>query len=201
MFDSTIEKRKVVVCIVDHDKLAPMDKASATANKVKKIYTDRNINNHNQCFIGLGILTVGRELENYIPYDLFSTIYSSYQHFDKLDELFLQVGCTKSENCFWQYFDIKKGIDGSELKTKLENGNISVDVLNWICEKVGCEHETIQRINIPGFKDGVVDDFLTNGEALGDFHKFVRSDCWQSMFGAYFERLLWYFAAPTRIRT
>ena len=197
-FKSRIAEQKIVVCIVDHDKLAPMDKTSDTAKKVEKIYKERNLNNRNQCFIGLGILTIGRELENYIPYHLFKKIYSSYEHFDKLDKLFSQIKCTTPEDCFWLYFDIKKGIKGLELK---DNENISVNVRNWICDRVECNYDAIDQICIPGFGGRTVNVLLANKEALGDFHKFVRSDYWQSMFGSYFERLLWYFAAPTRVRT
>ncbi len=200
VFKSKIEEPRIAVCIVDHDKLAPMDKVSKTAKEVDKIYTNRNINinTDNQRFIGLGISTIGRELENHIPYHILKKTNTSYPDFDKLDELVSQVGCVSPENCFWQYFDIKNGFNGSKLKTKLKN---SVDVRNWICEKVGCEYETIERIHISGFGDRVVKTFLENPEALGDFHKFVRSHYWQSMFGAYFEELLWYFAAPEYARS
>ena len=204
-FSRAIDQRKVVVCIADHDGLAPMDKKSATAKKVEGIYRARNIDSDSldPSFIGLGVVTIGRELENHIPYVLLKVMgdYGSYSNFDKLDAMIDQDGCVASDSCFWQYFDIKHGVRGSVLAEKRAKGDISIDVLDWICEKIGVQPEDVEGCCISGFGMNVVDNFLSNREALKGFHKFVRSDYWRFMFGAYFERLLWYFAAPTGSRT
>ena len=197
IFFSNIEEGKIVVCIVDHDRRAPMDKMSVTAKNVIQIYEKKNeqSNNDDKCFIGLAIETVGRELENYIPYNLFKIMYNdSYQYFEELDRLFSQVESTTSEIYFWLYFDVKNGFKGSKFNT-------SVCLRDWISCKLECEYKEIESIDIPGFGNSVVDVFFKNPEALGEFHKIIRSNCWKSTFGAHFERLIWYFAAPIGVRT
>ena len=205
VFDKEISKRRVVVCIVDQDKLAPIDKKSPTVKKIERIYRRRNLDKtcNDECFIGLGVATVGRELENYIPYHLLKVMeeYSNYPHFDKLDQSVSQVGSVLADTCLWQYFDVKEGIHGVSLKSKMNSGDISYNVLAWICEKIGREPENIENYSVKGFGDGVVKAFLSCPEALSGFHKFVRSDYWQFAFGNYFERLLWFFAAPNANRT
>ena len=205
VFDQTINEHKVVVCIVDRDSSAPMDRISPTARKVERIYQEKNLdcNNPEQRFIGLGVLTIGRELENYIPYHLFKVMgnFGSYGCFRELDQLVSEAECVEPNSCFWQYFDIKKGISGEKIARKKANGEISADVLHWICETVGLEPETVDECRIAGFGSDVVGAFFASHEALSGFHRFVRSEYWRCTFGAYFERLLWYFAAPTQIRT
>ena len=205
ILEKLIKERKVVVCISDHDRLAPMGRKSATAIKVERIYRARNIDSDNSdcSFLGLGILTIGRELENHIPYHLFKVMerYRTHVDFDKLDELVSQVECVMAEDCFWQYFDIKKGVNGSVLTSMVNSGEISTSAFNWICAKVRMDSETIEEFCIAGFGEDVVDAFFASHEALVGFHRFVRSDYWRFMFGSYFETLLWYFAAPNRIRT
>ena len=205
VFDHEIQRRRVVVCVVDHDKLAPGDARSSAANRVELNYVRRNCDETrgDQCFIGLGILTIGRELENYIPYHLFKEMenYRNYAHFNKLDEIVCQHGCISPDNCFWKYFDIKEGINGEGLKEKLNKGKISDEVFNWICGKIGCEPEEIERNSIDGFGNGVINAFFSSPQALCGFHKFVRSEFWRGAFGDYFEKLLWFFAAPKCVRT
>ena len=205
VFNNEICKRRVVVCIVDHDKLAPADKKSPTARKVERIHTRRNLDRtcSDECFIGLGIVTIGRELENYIPYHLLKVIdeYRDYPDYGTLDEIVHQIGKISTETCYWQYFDIKDGINGEKLRLKKNNGDISYNVFDWICGRIGCEPQNIEEYSVKGFGDGVVNAFLSCPQARSGFHKFVRSDYWQFAFGNYFERLLWFFVAPNARRT
>ena len=203
-FKREIEKQRVVVCVVDHDSLAPNGKKSGTANHVISLYRKRNCENISgqSCFIGIGTTTVGRELENYIPYHLFKEMeaYQGYQHFELLDGLISQKGHVPPEECFWQYFDIKKGVCGRKLKKMFDNGEISPESISWICNKIGCKLQEIDQFNVDGFGEGVIKSFFASVSTLTGFHSFVRSKYWSFAFRDYFDRIIWFFAAPTRDR-
>lgn len=200
IFEQEIDKQRVVVCVVDHDSLAPNGKKSATANKVISIYRKRNCGNISgqSCFIGIGITTVGRELENYIPYHLFKEMaaYHGYRHFDRLDGLISQNEQIPPEECLWLYFDIKEGICGRKLKELSDKNKISDESISWICKKIGCELQEIEQIKVDGFGKGVITSFFDSHEALSRFHHFVRSEYWLFAFHDYFDKILWFFAAP-----
>ncbi len=204
IFEAEIGKGRVVVCVVDHDRLAPMDSKSAGARQILLIQTQRNESpgGGRGSFIGLGTTTVGREVENHIPYHLIKGMWDmNYRHFAELDRIVAQVGCVRKEDCFWQYFDIKEGLCGEELMKLLGGEKISQDVIEWICGRVGCDIEELASVQIDGFGDRVVKLFLGSPQALAGFHEFVRSEYWQSMYAGFYERLLWFCAAPRAVRT
>lgn len=203
VFESEIEKNRIVVCIVDHDRLAPMDKASSTARKVLRAHRRRNTGS--DCakrYIGMAVTTIGREAENIVPYQALKAVCQEYEHFDKLDEVFAREhGDADTEKNFWQYFDIKKGIDGEKMQGKFNNGSISEETYCWVSNKLGCASDEIQWVVVGGFGENVLQRFLENPDALKRFHAFTRTDCWRDRFGGYFNKLLWFFAAPVRTRT
>ena len=204
IFESEIGKGRVVVCVADHDRSAPMDRKSAGARGVLLIHTQRNAGpgDGSRNYIGLGTTTVGREVENHIPYHLVRGMWDrDYPHFAELDRIVSQVGYVRKEDCFWQYFDIKEGLCGQVLVKLMDQDEISRDVVEWICGRVGCETEELESVQIDGFGDRVVKLFLGSPEALAGFHGFVRSDYWRSVYAGFFERLLWFFAAPRAVRT
>ena len=205
VFDIEIQKSRVVVCVADNDRLAPMQKVSDTAKRVMEVYVKRNGKGENgaQCFIGIGAITVGRELENYIPYHLLKIIgrFRTYRHFGKLDDIVDDYERMEWDDCFWRYFDIKGGICGTTLIGMMNKGKVSKDAIDWICNKLHDKNgDSIEGSNIDGFGENVVDAFFSSPDALKGFHKFVRSDYWRVVFGKYFETLLWYFAAPKFVR-
>lgn len=204
VFEREIGKRRVVVCVVDHDRLAPMDRMSATARKVVGIYERRNLADpeSNQCFIGLGIETVGREAENIIPYGLFRYMenYRNQENFEKLDSIVKErEGITEDKN-FWLYFDVKNGLNGAKLSALYGDGNVSLETITWICDRTGCNVNSIDEVHIDGFGKNVIAEFLSSPRALSGFHKFVRTEYWRRLFVMFFEKLLWYFAAPESAR-
>ena len=205
VFRQQVEKGRIAVCIVDHDRMAPMDRRSNTAKSVINYHNRRNGNlgSNNQCYIGLACETVGREVENWIPYRLLRQLpnVSDQNGISDLDTLFLENLEEDVDNCFWLYFDIKKGLDGSQLMDKLESKGISETVVDWICQKIDCSKSELAERQIRGLGEGVIKGFLKDGEALGSFHQYVRSNDWQCMFGDYLEKLVWYFVAPRQNRT
>ena len=204
VFDSEIKKSRIVVCIADHDRLAPMDKKSSTARTVLKIYSKRNRgeNDRGQRFIGIAVTTMGREAENMIPYHIFKSIYPDYQDFDKLDEVVARDDEEgEIRNCFWQYFDVKEGIDGKKIMKKVAAEKVSEDTVYWIGDKLGCAREHIGRVAIRGFGGNAIERFLENPDAVKRFRAFTRTGCWKDRFSKYFDGLLWFFSAPSRSRT
>ena len=205
VFDGEIEKKRIVVCIVDHDKSAPMDGVSHTAKRVLVNHVKRNVEGRDETcrYIGLAMTTIGREVENVIPYRLFRVMeaYQDYRDYDKLDEIVLGEKIEDDDDCFWQYFDIKEGICGEKIATMVDVGGTSEECARWICGKLGCTIDQVRRIRIFGFGQNVVRNFLGSPAALSGFHAFTRANDWGSKFGDYFAMLLWFFAAPVRSRT
>ena len=127
-FDREVRRGRVVVCVVDQDRLAPMDRMSANAKAVIANYRKRNLDGWRQdaCFIGSCLETIGRELENYIPYELLKLIpqYARYGDFDELDRITGRDEDAKSDDKFWLYFDVKEGLSGEKVLNKFAQSEI-----------------------------------------------------------------------------
>ncbi len=205
VFEAELRRGGIVVCVVDHDKLAPMDQLSSSAIRVLREYEKRNgdVTGDGDCFIGIALATVGREAENYIPYSLLREMpgCQGYANFAELDNIVLRAGEARFQDEFWRYFDIKCGICGSDLVRKAARGKMSAEVLSWIERQLECDRDAMEHVNIAGFGQRVIEVFLKSPDTLGRFHQFVRSDIWQHRYVEYFEVILWFFAAPKQVRT
>ena len=205
VFESEIRKTVIVVCLVDDDKMAPMDRKSSSARGVLRTYRRRNleVDREEECFIGLAATTVGRELENYIPLTALREIpqYRLYRHYRIMDRILEEDEMSKPGNTFWLYFDIKSGLNGTRVLEKRQTESVSEDVVSWICDKVGCSREGLENLHIGGLGDNVVNMFLECNEALAEFHRVVRGERWREAFGGYFEKCLWFLVAPPSERT
>ena len=204
VLNNEIRKKRIVVCVVDHDKVAPMDRKSSTAKGILTNHHRRNVGQSykHECYVGVSCTTIGKELENWIPYHLFKLMprFRNHSSFGKLDEVMGDLS-EEDGHCFWLHFDIKEGIDGKKLRKKLDDGEVSADVIEWVCAKIGSSGSALEEVRIDGFGLGIIDAFFGSQEAIKGFHSFVRSEHWRRLFGGYFEDLLWYFAAPLRNRT
>lgn len=200
VFENEVVSNRVTVCVVDNDKLAPCDSNSGTARTVLGFFMRRNRDHASPAepFIGIACTTVGRELENYVPYCVLKSIpeYNSYGCRAALDAAVSENCQVDLSDCFWLHFDIKDGLDGAKLVKKVASGQLSEDSLRWICSRFGCEVEEAATLSIDGFGPGVVQNFLGDKNALRTFHQFTRSQYWRDLFLAHFEDLLWFFAAP-----
>ncbi len=105
IFRLEIQKQRVVVCVADSDKAAPMDRMSSSARKVVRTYKTSNLDRttSHRCFLGIGVPTVGRELENHIPYHLLKVMeqYKTYKDFGVLDNVVDQNEGISLQDCFW----------------------------------------------------------------------------------------------------
>ena len=114
VFESEVEKCKVVCCLVDTDMLAPCSGRGSTASGVLSIQHRRNSRGHP--FVGYVFSTVGHELENCIPYCIVKELTEVSQlTIDTLDRVAVQDGSVDAETCFWIYFDVKNGLCGEAL--------------------------------------------------------------------------------------
>lgn len=204
VFEHEISNDRVTVCVVDNDKLAPCDRNSGTARSVLGILKRRNLDDTDpaQPFIGIAFTTVGRELENCVPYCILKNVpeYDAYACITILDSAVFEDSQVSLPDCFWMYFDIKDGLDGKKLAQKVNDGQLSEDSLQWICSKLGCEVEDAATLNIDGFGPRVVRNFLRDQNSLRAFHQFTRTQYWRNLFLDHFESLLWFFAAPACYR-
>ena len=204
VFDSEIERNRVVVCVVDNDKLAPTARISASARAVLSNYMRRNleVERDEKTFIGLAVATIGREIENYIPLSALRIIprYRTYPHYRMMERIFEREKGELYGNGFWLYFDVKWGLCGGNVQEMRMRESVS-EVISWICQKMGCERQDLENVRMRGFRDGVVDAFLECNEALREFHKCVRAEAWRSIYCEYFEKILWFFVAPRPERT
>lgn len=205
VFEAEVKKNIVVVCLVDNDKMAPMDRTSSSARAVLSNYRRRNVDpdRHNECFIGLAVATVGKELENYIPLSALRHVpeYRLYPHYQMVERILEREGVAGFRSGFWLYFDIKSGLNGRRVVEKRQNDEVSEEVVEWICQKVGCSREELDDVHVQGLGDRVVATFLQCNEALAEFHRTVRGEMWSGAFAGYFERILWFLVAPAPVRT
>lgn len=204
VFDAEIAKRRVALCLVDTDQKAPYDRKSATALQVLRS-NRRNVMTDIQYdpFVGLGLTTVGHELENYIPFQLLKDIpqFTSSASNLIIEPLVSQTGSVNVEDCLWQFFDVKEGLDGQAILAKREAGDISVETLNWICQKLGTNIDEIAELRIEGYGQKVVSNFLSCQALISALFRFSRSQYWREMFLEHFEKILWFCAAPKADRT
>ncbi|WP_417452256.1 hypothetical protein [Kiloniella sp.] len=187
VFQHEIQNEKVVVCICDSDKYAPNDTISSTYRNLKGL-------SRRHKFIGLLSETIGREAENIIPLDIIKDTYlcPNYENYDQLEELLELQNTAIHNDCLWLFLDIKNGLNGEEL---LQRGKLPA-TLQWIQSKYLRDNNSeILNIDVPGFGDAVIGQFLNSWEAKSAFHSFFRSNYWTLHFKEFFEQIYWYFVS------
>jgi len=200
VFDRELKKGVVAVCIIDSDKSTPLSGISGTAKKMKAMTQNRNaaaggVNS----FIGDIVVTNGREVENYIPYKIVEDmkVYANHPAHPKIRPICGQLDWREGESdALWLFFDVKQGLAGAEILKKRASGEISPDEFEWLCNKVGVDEEGIKNVEIEGFGPNIVKNFFRDATAVGEFHRFVRMQCWRKVGAETFDGLLWYLAAP-----
>ncbi|HCQ58777.1 hypothetical protein [uncultured Roseovarius sp.] len=203
VFETEVNKGKVVCCIVDTDMLAPCSKKGVTARNVLAIQRRRNEDTASTAasFVGRAFCTVGHELENCIPYFIVKEFAAVSQlTSDILDRVAVQDDSVDAGTCFWLHFDVKNGLCGETIIEKREAGHLSEASVTWIQARLGLNDQDFRSVKIDGFGEEIVDKFLSSPAALRKFHTFTRTNYWKSLFLERFEELLWYFAAPARER-
>lgn len=196
-FEAEIAKNRVAICAVDTDRVSPCDLLGDTAKKVTNRHSKRNLepNDPASVYVGIAIETIGHELENYIPLSAVKLI-DRFTCPDTLDPLVSQESYEDAQDCFWLYFDTKKGLDGAALETKILNGKKPASAKHWICAKTATADLDFGALKISGIGSKVVEYFLKHEAAKQEYIEFSKTDYWKTLFLNHFEQLLWFLAAP-----
>ncbi|WP_417274302.1 hypothetical protein [Celeribacter halophilus] len=187
-----IPKRHVVVSIADSDKVAPNDKTSVTKRNLER-------EAERQTFVGMVCETPCKEAENYIPLTILRThqqqLCPEFSSIDSLETLIQNQDVAGKSDCLWLFFDLKKGIQAEKLD-RIQNPPVAA----WLAQKYQLGGRRFSDIEISGFGDGILRQFLDCGEAIKDFVKFMKTPYWATHFADFFDLVLWYFASEKKAR-
>jgi len=186
-FRATIPEQRIFVTIVDSDRKAPMDGDSQTyRNLIREAAR--------QVYAGMVDSTPCKEAENFVPLSILrdhrQQICAGYGNFGALDTLLDRQNITCPSDCLWLFFDVKKGIEADKL-----NAVGNPDVRSWLEAKFLTDGQSFDELDIEGFGDGILRQFLNCGAAVGEFVKFLKSGYWAEHFGTFFTDIYWYFVA------
>jgi hypothetical protein len=197
VFEAEIAKNKICVCIVDNDRFAPCDGKSEMAKKVLRKNTRDLVGLDGQPFLGMGFTTIGRELENYVPFSILREVdqYEVHPTNNTIAEVVLQIGVPDQLDCAWLFFDVKDGLDGKAMLEKAKNELVSNETVDWLCQKFGTTIVEFEELKIQGYGNKVVRNFLNCPSALAAFHQFTRTEYWRHVFLDQLDHLLWFFAS------
>lgn len=191
-FRIEVPNQRVIVSVVDSDKVASCDTSSTT-----KRHLDREA--ERQTFIGTICETPCKEAENYIPLNILINharkICPSYTSFGELIYLVENQEINGASDCLWLYFDVKRGVEGDKLSS-IRNPEVS----EWLRNKYQRRDGDFSGFEIPGFGDSILRQFLNCGEAIRDFTEFLKTQYWNVNFSGFFDLLYWYFAADKKSR-
>ncbi|MDW5316505.1 hypothetical protein [Rhizobium sp. PL01] len=190
-FDEEIVQKRVVVCLIDSDKLSPGHVDSATLKSLVRVSMLGS-------FIGDIFVTKCREIENHLPANLIQqhNICPDYKEFELLFK-FTNKSDTEDSANPWLYFDIKDGISGKVFLSKAHASSTR----EWVRTAFSQPGGSFDDLNLPGFGPNIMRQFLDSGPAMRDFKTHMLSPYWGNVFGGVFEQMLWYFASDKRRST
>jgi hypothetical protein len=188
-----IPEQRVIVSVVDSDRVAPCDTSSATKRNL-----DREA--AKQTFVGMVCETPCKEAENYIPLGILNAhsqrLCPEYAYLNELEQLVEGQSVLGPSDCFWLFFDLKRGVEAGKL------GAVSIiPVADWLRQKYQLGDDGFSDIQITGFGDGILRQFLSCGEAVKDFVAFMKTAYWRTHFGDFFDLIYWYFVAEKKARS
>lgn len=189
-FEHSVKEKRITVCVHDSDRKAPSDTKSHTARRLRA-------EGGKQTYVGDVIETRGHEAENTIPMAILNEhrqrICPQYPDFDKLERLLNAQNVQGYLDCLWLFFDIKKGLNSEKVK-EIANPAVS----DWISEKFLEGEQSLDDLNISGFGDKILQQFLNCGAAVRDFVAHIATPDWTLHFAGFFEEILWYFVSDKR---
>jgi hypothetical protein len=101
-----------------------------------------------------------------------------------------------ASDCVWLYFDLKRGIEADKL-----DAITAPPVSDWLRERYQLGEGKFSDIDIVGFGDAILRQFLNCGEAVRDFVAFMKTPYWRTHFADFFDLIYWYFAAEKKVRS
>lgn len=191
VFDDLMRTKRITVCVADSDRVSPLSPDSSTVKALSKTA-------QLQTFVGALFVTLCREIENHLPFELIRKhkVCPQYPDFDKLAHLIQNQQVAKADERLWLSFDVKKGFVGAALDTK----NHSDEVRQWL-EANFCQGQLPSTWNVAGFGEAVLGEFMKSGPAMSEFALHVHTEDWRCYFGDFFDEMLWFFAAEKKIAT
>jgi hypothetical protein len=185
-----VDLGRVVACVCDTDIKVPGGARSPTFNTVMARSASIPL-------VGMAVGTPGSEAENFIPLNIIDQMFAA-THPDacrSLHQVMEAQGDCETDDCFWLYFDIKRGI--SEMMSHL-NTEVKID---WACRKLGVDRNGLAWHEISGFGDGVIASFFNDNKAQAEFFQFSRRQYWASHFSDWIRKILWIVCGRVALRT
>jgi hypothetical protein len=182
ILEDKIEQQRIVLTIVDSDKLAPNQPESTKVRRLNQLVGRRN-------WMLAGVIVLPcHEIENLVDKSIFRALpciserESEYGALLLLDDAEEREGIDEAER-FWLFFDLKNGMRLADV-AKIENS----EVRDWILRRLSLIGSPPE---IRGFGTNVLSSLLANGSALGLFRDYIRSKRFKLVFGPAFERAMW----------
>ena len=192
VFETNVRNQNISACIVDSDKSSPQCLYSATA---RQCITEEN---RFGTILGKVFVTPVREVENFIPMDIYLQIPCNQQFLADLDPIQEILNAEQPNPTFWYFLDVKEGIDGDSICRKNENGQISNSAMQWIQNKIELIFQSIQGANVRGFGTNALANCFNHQPTFKLLHKLFRSDEWKTEFASFFEQIIWYFCSSPK---
>ncbi|WP_453968542.1 hypothetical protein [Amorphus sp. MBR-141] len=181
-----IEHKQISLCICDTDRIAPGAPISEILRAAERV-------GGSMIFVGRVFGTPGREIENFIPLSIASK-YMDYKKsavLSRIIRLFEAQSEVVSGDCFWLYFDIKKGVNGADVLRICS----SRDIIEWVCRKYRVSEDSLEDVDISGFGDSILSRFMSDNVSKAEFSRFMREKYWSSHFSGWFSPILWFLSA------
>jgi hypothetical protein len=181
---------RIIACVCDTDIKVPGGARSPTFNATMTKSAALDL-------VGIAVGTPGAEAENFIPLSIIDQMFRAAHpaSCQLLSQVMQAQGDCASEDCFWLYFDIKRGI--SSMLPCLNTQGKS----DWACRKLGVNVGALGGLELAGFGDGVIAEFLHNEPAQADFFRFSRTPYWAIHFSDWIRRVLWIVCGRVALRT
>lgn len=179
-------ERYLVLCICDHDRIAPTAKPSDTW--IALMEAEKRTE-----FVGAVLSTPGREAENFLLPTVIREIdaYRTANSLNQVEKILNSQENILPGRCFWLYFDVKEGFVGSKALAKCRDA----DSIAWLTTVLRVNADEIEKVSIEGLGGGVISNYIASNSAQKQMHSFVRSAYWNTHFCNWFDAILWLTAA------
>ena len=194
------KKARVVVCIIDQDRVTPMSKLESQQRERAKIL------NNGKC-VGFVKYTPGHELENFLPICIVEKLGKIINSHDlqRIKSLIEGQGKIDPRDCMWLFYDIKDGIKIKKSMNKFIVNNqfkLQQRDIDWLCKKYNTDESNLVKLTLPGFENKskkakkIIEKFLNDSNSKDDFVKYMNCikddfNYWEHHFGDWMNWLLW----------
>ncbi|NUB43805.1 hypothetical protein GEU84_005360 [Fertoebacter nigrum] len=194
VLETCIARKRVVVTLVDSDRLTPI---SVGNNKMKLV---RKANRRSGWPLSVCDTPPCHEMENLVP---FPVVLSMQCALNNSANPVLSAICSHEEdsksfrNRFWHFFDVKNGVVSEKVH------KLTADEISWLNEKLNISGISISpdftdNKYIPGYGSRVVDQLKADPDLQELFQKHVHDIDWRTAFDDFAEGVLPYFMGATK---